>query len=96
MGVGQTPGYTEHHFSLSTDQDHATQGLREILERWGIDRNSEANGVLLPIDVHNGLSRNRVYMDAVAKQLRSAKSKEEAIYLLQDIGERLLKGTFPR
>jgi hypothetical protein len=96
MGVGQTPGSAAHHISPSTDPYHSARESREILEKWGIDINSKANGVLLPTDVHNGLSRNHVYMDAVAKELRSAKSKEEAIYLLQDIGERLLKGTFPR
>lgn len=54
------------------------------------------NGVLLPKDIHNGLANDYRYMDAVLEDLRMATSQEDAIRILEDIGQQLLDGTYPR
>lgn len=66
------------------------------MNKLGIDINAADNGVLLPTEVHNGLGNDHTYMDAVYNALRNAKTKEEAIALLQRIGDKLLNDTFPR
>lgn len=37
-----------------------------------------------------------IYMRAVLNDLQQATSQEDAIRILQDIGQRLLEGTYPR
>jgi len=76
------------------------QGARDILTKFGIDFNSGVNGAFLPVVEgkvacnHNTL-HTKVYYETVEKMLKEATSKEEAIEILDEIREMLLKGTFP-
>jgi hypothetical protein len=96
MGVGKTPGEAAHHIVPSTDSYAAARQAREKLHELDIDINAKENGVLLTTDIHNGLSRNHVYMDAVLSELQNVTTKDRAIQVLQDIASRLLNGGFPR
>jgi hypothetical protein len=95
-GVEAPPGYEAHHIVPSTRNYESAVEAREILERFGIDINDAANGIFLPKSVHNGLANDYRYMDAVLEDLKRATSKEDAIKILQKIGQRLLDGTYPR
>ncbi len=87
-------GYHTHHIVPSTHRD--MQEARKILEKFGIDINQAENGVFLPANIHNGLVNDKRYMAAVLKDLQRATSKDDVIRILQDIGEQLLNGTYPR
>jgi len=96
MGVGKTPGLEAHHIVPSTDSYRAAKRAREILHQLGIDINAAENGVLLPEAIHTGLSRNQRYMDAVLRELEYVSTRQDAVNVLRDIGQRLLNGTFTR
>ncbi len=93
-GMRKPAGYHAHHIVPSTHRDMAE--ARKILEKWGIDINSAENGVFLPDYIHNGLANDKTYMRAVLNELERATSREDAIKILQDIGQQLLDGTYPR
>lgn len=96
MGVGSTPGEEAHHIVPST---HGRQSAREackILNRLGIDINAADNGVLLPKSIHDGLANDYTYMDTVFQELTNATTRSEAIEILEEIGQKLLAGQFPR
>jgi len=94
--VGKTPGLEAHHIVPSTDSYRAAKRAREILHQLGIDINAAENGVLLPEVIHTGLSRNQRYMDAVLRELEYVSTRQDAVNVLRDIGQRLLNGTFTR
>jgi YD repeat-containing protein len=96
MGVGDTPGKAAHHIVPSTHSYDAARDARRILQRLGIDINAAENGVLLRQEIHNGLANNQRYMRAVLSELESATTRQDAVGILRDIGQRLLSGTFPR
>ena len=96
MGVGKTPGLEAHHIVPSTHQFDAARRAREILKRFGIDINAAENGVLLPKAIHDGLANDQRYMRAVLDELESASTRQDAVQILRDIGQRLLNDTFPR
>ena len=75
---------------------------RFILRKYGIDINDASNGVFLPTvkgvseaTYHHSM-HTRTYYDAVNEILRNANSREEVIYYLNYIAERLKNGTFPK
>ena len=93
-------GYQAHHIipSTSTQYGYATEA-RQILEEYGIDINQAENGVMIPRKV-NGSLNNPNYEEAVLNALQDAKNnkatKEDILYLLQDIGNQILAtGTYP-
>lgn len=72
------------------------------MEAFDIDINHSANGVFLPTKkgvsdaaYHPSLHTNKYY-ENVAKRLRTATSKDEAIGTLNQIGQELQNGTFPK
>ena len=73
---------------------------REILKKFGIGVNNEANGVYLPTQkgvvnsayhpsLHTGDYHQKVY-----NLLRDAQSREDVIIILRDIAEQLAEGIF--
>ena len=75
---------------------------RKILENFKIDLDSSPNGVPLPYkpgisqgDYHPAIHTGDYYKQ-VLDLLRGAKTKEDAIQTLRDIGERLYNGKFPK
>lgn len=95
-GVHAPPRYEAHHIVPSTSQNDAARQARDILEQWGIDINNADNGIFLPKSIHNGLANDHKYMNAVLEDLRQATSRDDAARILQDIGQQLLDGTYPR
>ena len=67
---------------------------RRILDRYGVDVNSAANGAFLPRSVHRRV-HTKSYYEAVTEALTEATSKDEAIEILHDIRQGLLDGSFP-
>jgi hypothetical protein len=68
---------------------------RTILENWGIEIDSIANGMWLERTYHWRLSNSGRYMDTVTKMLEKASSKPEAEKILRDIGHLLSTRKFP-
>lgn len=92
-------GYQAHHIVPGTSKRPAAVEARQILEEFGIDINQADNGVMIPGDVNRKLNDPN-YEIAVLKVLREARdmgrTKEDIIYLLQDIGNQILAtGTYP-
>jgi hypothetical protein len=92
-------GYQAHHIVPGTSKRPAAVEARQILEEFGIDINQTDNGVMIPGDVNRKLNDPN-YEIAVLKVLREARdmgrTKEDIIYLLQDIGNQILAtGTYP-
>ncbi|EKS4344306.1 AHH domain-containing protein [Clostridium sporogenes] len=97
----EAPDYANaaHHIVAGTDK-RAVE-LRNILKKYDININSAENGVFLPTvkDVsdsayHRSLHTNEYYKN-VEKLFENVGSKEDAVEVLQDIREQLIKGTFP-
>ncbi len=102
-------GTAAHHIVALTDP-RARRAL-EILLKWGIDFNHEANGVNLPRykrhvphqSMPNAIAHSQthtdIYHDNVVFVLQitelSASSKDDIIEALHEIGEDLQAGTFP-
>ena len=95
-GIEASSGYEAHHIVPSTSQNDAARQARDILEQWGIDINNADNGIFLPKSIHNGLANDHKYMNAVLEDLQQATSRDDTIRILQDIGQQLLDGTYPR
>jgi len=74
--------------------------LGKKLHKWGIDLNSKQNGVLLPSKhypgrkaaIHNGRTGG-TYNDIILARLREAKTKEQALDILDKLRNELLNGT---
>ncbi len=98
QATGQTKpaGYETHHIVPSGSNYKSAVEARKILERFGIDINDAGNGVFLPKHIHDGLANNHRYMNAVFEDLQKATSKDEAIEILQRMGQQLLDGIYPR
>jgi hypothetical protein len=94
-------GESLHHV-VAWDDPRAA-GARKILDGFGIDIDHAPNGVFLPATtkspnpkgamVHSTLHTNEYYFK-VEQKLVGAKNQGEAIKVLQEIREALLKGTF--
>jgi len=96
--TGQTKpaGYETHHIVPSGHGNEYAIRSRELLAKWGIGINDTENGVFLPKSIHDGLANDKKYMKAVFEDLLKAASRDDAIRILQDIGQQLLDGTYPR
>ena len=96
----EPPKYSNaaHHIVAGNSKNAAE--ARAILQKYEIDINDASNGVFLPTvkDVtestyHPSLHTNSYY-EKVTDMLRTATSREDAIEILQDIGEQLSLGIF--
>ena len=95
-------GYAAHHIVPWSHKYKSAQLAREILEGFGIDINDASNGVFLKASSkiigetanHSSVHTHR-YMDEVLKGLEDAKNREEAEFILQQIGSELKTNTFP-
>ena len=96
------PGWAAHHVVAVSAK--AAAPARAVLQRFGIKLNQAANGVFLPAStkvvnpigaaVHSKL-HTRAYYNAVNDALAQATSKDDALQILSNIQEALLKGGFP-
>ncbi len=94
-GKAIPPRWHVHHIVPSTHGDDFAIEARKILKRWGIDINDAVNGVALPPDVHPRV-HTKEYMEAVLEALNKAQSREEVIWVLEDIARTLRgKGRYP-
>jgi hypothetical protein len=91
-GLKRPSNHAAHHIVAAADPK--AEPARRILERFGIDINSAENGLWLKKAVHNRVHTNKYY-DEVNRRLAQAKTKEEAIEILRDIGDLLSKNKFP-
>lgn len=97
----EVPDYPNAAHHIVAGNDRRAAGLRNILEKYGIDINSADNGVFLPTEkgvseatYHRGLHTNNYYKN-VERLFQGVSSKEEAIEVLQNIREQLIEGNFP-
>jgi hypothetical protein len=99
--VTRPPDSAAHHIVAHGDRRAADS--RAILNNFGIDINDASNGVFLPSNVKsvnpsNAAVHSRVHTDAyhraVTQRLVAATQKEDAIGILKQIGQDLLKGSF--
>jgi hypothetical protein len=98
-GIPKPSNHAAHHI-VAADHSKAVPA-REVLERYGIDINSHNNGVWLPTErgvgpgaYHPEIHTNK-YFDELNRRFMQAGSKEEALEILQDIGQELAKNRFP-
>ena len=68
---------------------------RSVLARFGIEINSAENGLFLETSVHARI-HTTAYFRAVDDLLAQARTKEEAIAVLDYIKSEISKGTFPQ
>jgi antitoxin component of RelBE/YafQ-DinJ toxin-antitoxin module len=92
-GVTQGEGEVAHH--IVAFGAPAAQEARDVLIRYGIDINNASNGVFLRVAEHQGLPHSKAYYTAVNDLLRTARSRDEALNILNDIGRQIALGTFP-
>jgi len=85
-------GSAAHHI-VAGGHEAAAAG-RAALERFGIGINEAVNGVFLPQATHAPLHTN-AYYGAVNNALAQATTRQEALQVLQAIGQRLAASTFP-
>lgn len=94
-------GYVPHHIVPVKGGDALMQAARDRLTELGLSVDDAANGVWLPTHrsdpgateaYHNRL-HNRDYYEAVAGALRSVRTRDEAVAVLQDIGDQLRSGS---
>ena len=101
-GIRRLPGTEAHHIVPSAIKGPSADKLRAILEKFGIDQHSAANGVFLPTtlnktvraEVHGYGLRSPAYCDALWSRLKKARSKQEVLIILDQIRNELLRGTF--
>jgi len=89
-GVKQAAGEAAHHIVAYGSKKAAD--ARDILKKWEIDINSADNGVFLPEPYHWRVHTD-AYYQAVARSLRGAASRDEALEVLNDFRTRLQAGT---
>jgi len=99
-GYERPPGTAAHHIVAGNDSRAA--GTREIFKSFGIGINADSNGVFLPHKERNdklGTYHRSVHTDKyyseVNQRLEEARTREEAIEILERIGQQLANNTFP-
>lgn len=96
-GKPRPDGHYAHHIVATFDR--RAEKARRILDKFGININDTANGVWLPgkFRTSTGAYHPSVHTDVYYRKvdffLRRAKTKEDAILILQQIGRQLSKGT---
>ncbi len=93
IGAGPSSDYDAHH--LVPWRHWRADTARKILEKFKIDIDSAENGMWLERRFHNTLSNNYKYMDAVNNMLKGARSKNQALKILDNIRDSLSKGKIP-
>jgi hypothetical protein len=104
-GLVKPDHYEAHHIVAPFDPEAVP--AQRILARFGIGPNEADNGVFLPGPRLNDADplpvaaphrpiHTDAYYAAVARELRAATSREDAIAILADIRRRLEANTFPR
>jgi hypothetical protein len=100
-GLPRPPGYAAHHIVPEGDgRFFWANKAREYLAKWGIDIDDAANGVWLPHKARvDSAAYHRVihagqYYEKVARMLGEAKSKEQAIKILNFIRRSLSDNSF--
>ena len=94
------PNYKHAAHHIVAGRDSGAAKSREILEKFGIDINDAANGVFLPNEknvskaIYHPMLNTNKYNDNVYEMLSKAKTREEAIGILDKIRNKLLDGTF--
>lgn len=96
----EVPNYDNaaHHIVAGTSAK--AKEAQKILKDLGIDINDASNGVFLPTikDVSEAAYHPSLHTDTyykkVTEMLKGITKKEDAIDILDDIAEQLLKGTF--
>jgi hypothetical protein len=68
---------------------------RQVLERYGIDLYGADNGMWLHRTSHYPLANSYRYYDRVNRMLGRARSKKEALSILEKMKDRLAAGKFP-
>jgi hypothetical protein len=106
MTTPENPGpddHAAHHIVAPGESRYpGAKEERDILDNFGIKIDDAVNGVWLPNKpgvgpgAYHPSLHTRVYYKEVEKLLRDATTKEHAIEILGEIGERLKNGTFPR
>jgi len=99
-GLTRPPGTAAHHIVAGTSPKAIK--ARGALERFEVDINSTENGVFLPARggspapgaSHPRLHTNK-YFDEVNVRLDQAATRDEAVQVLRDIRDELMKGMFP-
>jgi hypothetical protein len=101
-GFARGAGEAAHHIVAGAAPEAAA--ARGILQRLGIGINDAANGVFLPgtraaenaagAAVHSTIHTS-AYYQAVTRALGGATTQQEAIDILQGIGQSLQSGGFP-
>ena len=96
----EEPDYPNAAHHIVAGKSPKARESRKILEKYGIDINDAANGVFLPTKkgvsnsaYHPSLHKKEYYIK-VNEALRNANSKEDILFILDDIREQLLEGTF--
>ena len=92
--------YGAHHI-IPLNEYPDLQGLREKLALWDIDLNSVANGVPLPKNAGEGVGTphrdtqgNPEYRDALLSRFSDVQTRDEALFVLQQVKEELRQNTF--
>jgi RHS repeat-associated protein len=99
-GISRPAASAAHH--IVAGRAAAAAAARAVLEKFGIGINDAANGVFLPRSaasaadaaVHAGGHKD-LYYQAVNQALSAATTKEQAIKILNSIGQALQEGAFP-
>jgi hypothetical protein len=102
-GIDRPAGTAAHHIVPAGLKKFRSAGkARSILSRFGISVENAANGVYLPSNfddavkaAYHGTLHSKRYFDEVLKRLQKARSKEEALIILNQIRNDLLAGNFP-
>jgi RHS repeat-associated protein len=102
-GEVRYPGYEAHHIVAENNPDASP--AQKVLQDFGIDVNSSANGVFLPATpvtanptgsvVHRGDTLTNEYIQYVNDQMGEATTREEALEVLQAIKDDLVAGNMP-
>ena len=90
-GIERGVNQAAHH--IVAGGSRFAKNTRKILAKFGIGINDAVNGVFLDASKHAGLHKKQYY-EKVEKLLSEAKTKEDAIKILKDIGKQLSEGVF--
>lgn len=102
-GIDRPAGTAAHHIvPAGLKKFRSAEKARAILSKFGIGVENAANGVYLPSRfddavkaAYHGTLHSKRYFDEVLKRLQKARSKEEALVILNQIRKELLAGNFP-
>lgn len=91
--LGGTAGDGKFAHHIVAFEARGAAVARAVLQRFGIDINSAANGILMDAS-HRGIHTS-VYFKAVNELLMHAESRQEVLLVLEFIKQEIINGTFP-